>query len=105
MKVDMSRYTKQHTLEACCAIIHIRKTERKYIVIGLYRPPQIDDVNEFFHLLTELLLDLYDPRYSFMVTGDFNIDRLCNNKHNIELENVLACYNINLTLNEPTRVT
>jgi len=108
-KIDVSKFCKEHILEASCIKIKVLYKFRKCVyVIGLYRPPKIENFDEFIELLFEILLSINNNEDIIIITGDFNIDlsqysKQTNSKR--EINDILSCHNIKFVISDATRVT
>lgn len=61
-EIDVTRFAKQNIFEVCCCKLKLKGTNRDCLMIGIYRPPNRDNFNEFCNLLTEMLLYCYDVK-------------------------------------------
>ena len=78
----------------------------KYILVGLYRSPA-GNIKLFFDNLENLLQFLVKTNKStkFILIGDFNINVLNNNDNHVKrFRDILNSFNLNWSINSPTRV-
>ena len=76
--------------------IEIHQNKRKWLFIGIYKPPSQSD-NEFTNRL-RLIIDYYLPKFeNIILIGDFNLST--ENQH---LDAVIQAYNLNNLINKPT---
>ena len=76
--------------------IEIYQNKRRWLFIGLYKPPSQSD-NEFTNRLS-LIIDYYLPKYgNLILIGDFNLST--ENQH---LDALIQAYNLNNLINKPT---
>ena len=76
--------------------IEIHQNKRKWLFIGIYKPPSQSD-NEFTNRL-RLIIDYYLPKFeNIILIGDFNLST--ENQH---LDAVIQPYNLNNLINKPT---
>ena len=57
-------------IEILCAEMNLKK--EKWVIIGTYRPPRMNDTYFVDHLSTTL--DVYNSKYDRIVIGDFNLE-------------------------------
>lgn len=85
----------------CCGIELI---EHNVVIIALYRVPKACYLNMFFELLEKMLIEVTKNLIKKVILcGDFNIDILKANNVTLNFENILLCYNMKLSVREPTR--
>lgn len=85
----------------CCGVT-IRGSN--CVVICIYRTPNAN-IDIFFEKLDLLLSQLVrNPKKHVIICGDFNIDRIKQNRHNIAFETILLEYNFKLQIDKPTRI-
>ncbi len=93
---DIKQYTKQHIIEACCAKITNCRSKQILFLIGIYRPPPVDSLDEFFVMLYNLLLAIHDRNSKIIIAGDYNIDCMEDTKSARELQSILKTFNITI---------
>ena len=78
-----------------------------FILICIYRPPQGNSINNFLTALNEILTNIKDKNYNeIFIFGDFNMNLLQNNDHNIQdLINLMYSYSLFPLITLATRVT
>lgn len=97
---------KQKSIESqleCSAIISKRY---RIIVLCIYRPPS-GNIETFFALFEGILEDISHrfKHHNVIISGDFNINLLLDNKISKQLIDLLLTFNFVHTVYEPTRVT
>ena len=76
--------------------IEIHQNKRRWIFIGMYKPPSQNDW-EFTSRLSSII-DYYSPKYeNLILIGDFNLS--IENQH---LDALIQAYNLNNLINKPT---
>lgn len=73
-------------------------------IFSIYRSPD-GDIHNFFDKFNVLLNKNFNTNDKIIITGDFNIDYLTNNRNKIEFEAITYSYGFNILVAEPTRVT
>ena len=77
-------------------LIKIHQNKRRWIFIGIYKPPSQSD-NELTNRLS-LIIAYYSPKYeNLILIGDFNLST--GNQH---LDALIQAYNLNNLINKPT---
>ncbi|CAK1598183.1 unnamed protein product [Parnassius mnemosyne] len=98
---DIMKYSITGIIE-CCAIKLIKQNT---IILCIYRPPKICNIDKFYENLDSILKKVCNNRKSsIIICGDFNIDILKRNRLAIEFEYFLLSYNLKLEINQPTRL-
>jgi hypothetical protein len=87
-----------------CASLLLTISNRKYIVINIYRPPS-GDLQIFFDCLSSMLTYAATHCESLILCGDLNIDQLSHSINKQLLLDIFESFCILNTLNEPSRVT
>ena len=100
--VELKTKSKEFIIE--CSAIKIPKSN--IIIINVYRSPS-GDINEFMDTLEDILTDTFSKytKYNIILCGDFNIDLLKNNEIVQNFICLLKTYNLQPTIDDPTRVT
>ena len=93
-----SRLLKSHDtpeeIEILCVEINLRK--QKWVVLGIYRPPNINDA--FFCKHLSRVIDCYSKKYdNFIIMGDFNLEPT-----DEQVKILLPCYNLYNLVKENT---
>ena len=77
--------------------IEIHQNKRRWLFIGIYKPPTSQSDNEFTNRLS-LIIDYYLPKHeNLILSGDFNLPT--ENQH---LDALIQAYNLNNLINKPT---
>lgn len=88
-----------------CAAMEISITPNsKIIILAIYRPPT-SSITLFLDKFNEVLSKLMRENSEFIISGDFNIDLLKNNKDKNDFLTLLSTYDVKITVNEYTRIT
>jgi len=95
--------TEDKLFECCIAKYCIGKW--KFILVGIYRKPQLQTFEFLDRLdrLLEILTSLKDAE-NFVVGGDFNINILSSKSEVRDFKNVLECHGCTYLVDFPTRV-
>lgn len=99
--IDVAKFCVELDFEVCAVLCQVKHTD--YIVINCYRSPT-GDPNVFLRNIVKVLDYLYQPTISFILCGDFNFDSYKNTLYK-SLCDILMCYNLNLVVKWPTRIT
>jgi hypothetical protein len=83
-------------------VIQIETTDKRIIVICVYRSPS-GDFNHFLNLLDMALFSMNKPSTEILICGDFNADYLSRCNHKPKLSPLLGVYNIMHTVDFLTR--
>lgn len=95
---------KDNICEMCC--IKLEGKSGKYsILLGIYRPPRMNSIDEFIEILTETLIKLTDVNHDIIIAGDLNIDLMSDTRQVTELLDILQCFKLEPQFRLPTRVT
>ncbi|XP_045466781.1 uncharacterized protein LOC123675466 [Harmonia axyridis] len=87
-----------------CAAVEFHGKNTSVIVLTIYRPPN-GDMKTFFFKLENILDKIHQENKLIIIAGDFNIEMLQMNKDRSEFMNLMESFNLNPTINEPTRIT
>jgi len=103
--LDLSEYCVDKLIEVCG--VKIKCYKQNLIVICVYRTPNssVSEVKLFFKKLSELIENLNITTEKIVITGDFNICVLTNDHRYVQLNEFLNLFNLNSTINVPTRIT
>jgi len=63
------------------------------------------NVEEFFDLLNNILLEMSAHSRQIIITGDFNIDLLSDSNHSLDFQCLASSLGLELKIVEPTRKT
>lgn len=76
----------------------------KLVILCVYRPYE-GSLTIFFDILSEILntVIVLFRNYKIILCGDFNVDLLKDSKTSSIFRDLISCYNLNQTINEPTR--
>ena len=99
--IDLNEFCNDYDIEICAAKLYLSSS--KFCIISVYRPPS----GNFPHFLSSLgiiLNKLYKKTSNIIICGDFNIDYLTNNPTKIQLDSLLASYNLHSVIHFPTRI-
>lgn len=99
---DLEGVAEERVFE--CAATEVRIARTRLVVVVIYRPPESRMVL-FFDKLNMLLSLLVSSGEIFVIAGDFNIDIKKDTKDKQSFIAVLDSYNVNVTINEYTRIT
>ena len=73
-------------------------------VLVIYRSPSVDFI-QFLHSLDNILNRIYDNHTNIIICGDFNVNYLETNNIRLQLDSLLASYNLFSIVDLPTRTT
>ncbi|KAG7305791.1 hypothetical protein JYU34_009931, partial [Plutella xylostella] len=92
-------------LTAECVIVSINKNNIEIIIVGIYRPPKINQENKVVQFLDELNLLLKKINNDkIIICGDININLLDTKNKNIShYENIMARYGYSRCISKVTR--
>lgn len=74
------------------------------LLLGIYRPPQLNNFDEFLHLFTETLVELTDVNIDIVIVGDLNVDKIVESKQRNELLDIIECFQLSQKVKVPTRI-
>ena len=95
---------KQKSKETEWKMTGIEIANTKYVVVVVYRPPG-GNFNEFLDVCAEVCESLHRREKNIVICGDINIDYLSNTNQRNDLVNLLASYNLEMTVEGSTRKT
>lgn len=99
---DVTKYSISGIIE-CCAIELIKL---KVIILCVYRPPKLSNLNTFYEKFESILKTLCSRKdKKIIVCGDFNIDTLKKNNISLDFECCLLSFNLKLVITQPTRLS
>lgn len=102
VRSDINALGESYTFE--CAAVEVNSKKFNGVVVALYRTPD-SDVDYFLRKMQDVLELLSTRNDNFFIAGDFNIDfKNLNNKNTQSFVSLLESYNVNITVNEYTRV-
>lgn len=99
---NILKYSIPGVIESCA----IELISHKLIIVCIYRPPNMSNINIFFDNLESILKTLcINLNKKVIICGDFNIDILKRNKFTLDFEYLLLNFNLKLQINKPTRLS
>jgi len=103
-EVNLDDFSKQNVIEMCG--IGLKGSNGRFtVILGIYRPPNVNNIPEFLDILVDTLVYLTDINNDIVIVGDINIDLLKQTKAASELMELIKNFNLESHLCEPTRVT
>ena len=99
--ITLGSFCHEKTFEVCAVKLSLESQE--IVVLCIYRAPSGDLVH-FFLLLEQLLDHLLQPRVTFIVCGDLNINLLSNSNEALKLLTLMSTYNLTQIVDFPTRI-
>lgn len=99
-KFNVNNFCVEGVMECCC----VRLDSHKTVLVVIYRPPA-GDFQIFLTLLEGLLTNIYNGKDHLIIGGDFNLDFSVPSVQLTLLIDLLSCFNVNITVKTPTRVT
>ena len=76
--------------------LEFHQTERKWLFVGTYKPPVVNDL-EFTNELTKILNHFSNKYENLLLIGDLNMSI-----ENVHLNTLLQLFNLNALINSPT---
>lgn len=99
----LSKYCIEKHFEICG--IQFVRNSLKFKLVNVYRSPEAD-INVFFAKLSDVLQILCkDSKADILICGDFNLDFLVPSHDRSKLIDILSCFNVQVMICEPTRIT
>jgi len=96
--INLDEFCKEQDIEACAVKINLLSVT--ICIICIYRSP----MGNFLHTLDSILNFLHNNTIEIIICGNFNINYLNDNDKKSKLDNLLLSYNLNSTVNFPTRI-
>jgi exonuclease III len=75
-----------------------------FYILCVYRPPT-GNFSYFLSSLEAVLKQIYSNSRNIIICGDININYLDNNKNKLQLDTLLASYNLYSIVDFPTRIS
>jgi hypothetical protein len=100
--IDLSEFCSDQDIEICAIKLH--PSFVKFCVMSVYRAL----TGDFIHFLCSfdsILNLLYNNSLNFIICDDFNINYLENSNGKLQLDSLLASYNLQSVVDFPTRIT
>jgi len=99
--IDLSEFCIDQYIEICAIKLHFSFV--KFCVMSVYKAP----TGNFIHFLSSLdsILNLLYNNFLNFICGDFNINYLENSNGKLQLDSLLASYNLQSVVDFPTRIT
>ena len=100
--IDLSEFCNYQDIEICAVNSHFSSSS--YCILSVHRLPS----GNFIHFLSShdtILNRLYNNTLNIIICGDFNINYLENSNNKLQLDSLLASYNLHSVVDFPTRVT
>lgn len=94
--------TKRYCIELDFEVVAVMYNEHSCIA-NIYRSPK-GDINNFLLHLSLFLADFNNKFRHIILTGDFNIDKLSDNRQNKSLSEIIESFSLISLVNEPTRI-
>lgn len=89
--------------ELHCELTAIELTRDKIVIITVYRHPP-GDINVFLEIIEEAVCKVNLEQLTIVLIGDFNIKFHTNEKTFLQFKNLINEFNLNILINEPTRL-
>lgn len=99
VRQDIALLSIEHTIELSCVELD------RYIVVCVYRPPNLQNLNSFSSVMEDVLQKTCSNSKYTIVCGDFNIDLLERNSNCTNLLSLFRSFDLSNVFLEPTRVT
>lgn len=99
---EFNKLSETGTFE--CAAIQCQFRGMNIVVIVIYRPPS-GNIVSFFSKMEHVLTYILSKNMTALITGDFNIELLKDNKNKSELMSLMYSFNFVNTIKENTRIT
>ena len=100
--IDLSEFCNDQDIEICAVNSHFSSSN--YCILSVYRSPS-GNFTHFLSSLDTILNRLYNNMLNIIICGDFNINYLENSNNKLQLDSLLASYNLHSVVDFPTRVT
>jgi exonuclease III len=100
--VDLTHYCQDKNLEICTVKVHFKSL--KLIIFCIYRAPT-GDLNLFFKTLENWKSSRVQPKVTFLICGDLNINLLVKSNASAKLLALMNTYNLSQVVDFPTRIT
>jgi hypothetical protein len=100
--INLDRYCIDQDIEICA--IQLDVFFSKLCIFTVYRSP-LGNFNNFIVQLDSILCTVYNTRMDFIICGNFNIDFLKDTDRGIQLNALLATYNLTNIVRFSTRIT
>jgi len=100
--IDLSEFCNDQYIEICAVKSHFSSSN--FSVLSVYRSPSGNFI-DFLSSLDTILNQLYNSSLNIIICGDFNINCLENSNNMLQLDSLLASYNLQSVVDFPTRIT
>ena len=100
--IDLSNFCYEKTLEICA--IKLQFESLKLIILCIYRTPT-GNLEHFLSLMEKILTHLLQPKLTFLICGDLNINLLIKSNEASKLLTLMNTFNLTQVVNFPTRIT
>ena len=100
-RIDTDKYCVDHHIEVCA--LSCKLSNYNVIILTCYLSPT-GDTQIFFDNLNDILSDLYNPSFYFILCGDFNFDYLSLSVNFQKLNNLVTGFGLSHVGGWPTRV-
>jgi hypothetical protein len=95
-------FCNDQDIEICAVNSHFSSSN--YCILSVYRLPS-GNFTHFLSSLDTILNRLYNNTLNIIICGDFNINYPENSNNKLQLDSLLASYNLHSVVDFPTRVT
>ena len=99
--IDLKQFCHEKTIEICAVKLHLKTT--KLIIFCIYRAPA-GNLNQFYDTLENILNHLLQPRITYLICGDLNINHLSKHNDVLKLLTLMNTFNLTQILDFPTRI-
>ena len=100
--IDLSNFCYEKTLEICA--VKLQFESLKLIIFCVYRAPT-GNLERFFSLMEKILNHLLQPKLTFLICGDLNINLLTKSNDASKLLTLMNTFNLTQVVDFPTRIT
>lgn len=87
--LNVTRYCEEKILETCA--IQMDSMINQIIIMCVYRAP-CGSFLKFLNLVEAMLSSLHEPKTEFIISGDVNVDYLCDDLMNQQFSQLLGSY-------------
>jgi len=100
--IKITKLSKKQIFE--CSAVDCDINGKEVVVICIYKPPA-GNIETFFDCLERALSIIFDVNKMIIITGDFNIEFLKDNKNKHRILSLMNCFNLQHTITANTRIT
>jgi hypothetical protein len=102
--IDLSQFCHEKPLEICAVKLYLELLKVKLIVFCIYRAPT-GILEHFFSLMEKILNYSLQPKVTFLICGDLNINLLTKSNDASRLLTLMNTFNMTQVVDFPTRTT